>query len=192
MFYLVRHGETAWSLAGKHTSSTDLHLTDNGLGQAKNLKLGLEKLSFSEVWCSPLIRARETCQLTGFGERTEIMPELTEWDYGQYEGLTNAEIKKNRPNWNVFEHGAPGGESPTQAQARIQVVLTRMQQATGNILMFSSAHILRTLTACYLGQGPGFGKHLFLGTASLSILGYEHQNPVIKLWNASTPNRFPT
>lgn len=183
MFYFVRHGETAWSLAGKHTGLTDLHLTDNGREQAKSLKPKLEKLSFSEVWCSPLIRARETCQLAGFGDRAEIMPELVEWNYGQYEGLTNIEIKKKEPDWSVFEHGAPEGESPAQVQARVQRVLTRMQAATGDILMFSSAHILRALTGCFLEQGPRFGKHLFLSTASVSILGYEHQNPVIRSWN---------
>ncbi|MEI6790295.1 MAG: histidine phosphatase family protein [Myxococcaceae bacterium] len=183
MFYLVRHGETAWSLTGQHTGLTDLHLTDNGRAQAKALKSVLKDLSFSEIWCSPLIRAAETCELTGFGERAETLRELTEWNYGQYEGITSAEIKKKQPDWNVFEHGAPGGESPKQVQARIQVILTRMNKATGNVLIFSSAHILRALTACFLGQKINFGKHLSLNTTSLSILGYEHQAPAIKMWN---------
>jgi probable phosphoglycerate mutase len=183
MFYLVRHGETPWSVTGQHTGLTDLHLTDNGRQQAKSLKSKLQNHSFSEVWCSPLIRARETCQLAGFSERAEIIPELVEWNYGDYEGLTSAEIKKTRPDWNVFEYGVPGGESPAQVEARLQAVLTRMQQATGDILIFSSAHVLRVLTGCFLKQGPGFGKHLFLKTASISILGYEHQNPVITEWN---------
>ncbi len=184
MFYLVRHGETAWSLTGQHTGLTDLSLTPNGREQAHLLKPVLEKLSFSEVWCSPLKRARETCQLAGFGDRAEIMPELVEWNYGRYEGLTSTEIKKKKPNWNIFDHGAPGGESPAQVQARAKVVVARMRQAQNNVLIFSSAHILRTLAACFLEQGPDFGKHLFLSTGSLSILGDENQAPVIRLWNS--------
>lgn len=183
MFYLIRHGETAWSLTGQHTGLTNIPLTENGRAQAKALEPLLQNISFSEVWCSPLSRARETCQLTGFEKQAELMPELTEWDYGQYEGITSAEIKKRQPDWNVFDHGAPGGESPLQVQARIQIIIKRMQQTSGPVLIFSSAHILRALSACFLGQKINFGKHLSLRTASLSILGYEHQVPAIKLWN---------
>jgi probable phosphoglycerate mutase len=183
MFYLVRHGETAWSLTGQHTGFTDLSLTENGRDQAKALQLILEKLSFSEVWCSPLKRARETCQLAGFSEHAEIMPELTEWNYGSYEGLTRAEIIPKEPGWNIFENGAPSGESPADIQARATKVIARLHQATGPVLIFSSAHILRSIASCYVTQTPDFGKYLLLNPTSISILDYEHQIPVIKLWN---------
>lgn len=183
MFYLVRHGETAWSLTGQHTGLTDLSLTENGRHQAKALKLVLEKLSFSEVWCSPLKRARETCQLAGFAERAEFMPELTEWNYGLYEGLTSAEIEQKEPDWNIFNQGAPGGESPADIQTRITTLISRIHQATGNVLIFSSAHILRSIASCYVSQTLDFGKYLLLSPASISILDYEHQAPAIRLWN---------
>ncbi|MEI6806288.1 MAG: histidine phosphatase family protein [Myxococcaceae bacterium] len=186
MFYLVRHGETAWSLTGQHTGLTDLSLTENGRQQAKALKSSLEKLSFSEVWCSPLKRARETCQLAGFSERAEIMPELTEWNYGSYEGLTRAEIIKKEPSWNIFEHGAPSGESPADIQARAARVIARLHQAIGHVLIFSSAHILRSIASCYVSQTPDFGRYLLLNPASISILDYEHETPVIKLWNLTS------
>lgn|SRR3989338_7152698 len=191
MFYLVRHGETPWSLTGKHTGLTDIHLTHNGREQAKSLKPILKNIVFEQIWCSPLVRAIETCKLTGFGDRAEIMRELTEWDYGDFEGITSAEIRKKKPNWNVFLQGAPHGESPKKVQARVLVILKRMNTTQGNILIFSSAHILRALTACFLEQKISFGKNLSLQTASLSMLGYEHQKPAIKLWNWATSHRFP-
>lgn len=187
MFYLVRHGETPWSLAGKHTGLTNVHLTDNGREQAKRLQPVLKDLSFSEVWCSPLIRAIETCEIAGFADRAEIVHELAEWNYGDYEGITGIEIRKIRPDWNVFDQGAPGGESPQQVQARVERVIVRMQKSTEPILLFSSAHLLRALCACFLGQKINFGKNLSLKTASLSILGYEYQLPAIKIWNWTNP-----
>lgn len=192
MFYLVRHGETPWTLTGQHTGLTDLSLTENGRHQAKALKSVLDKLLFSEVWCSPLKRARETCQLAGFGERAEFMPELVEWNYGQYESLTSAQITKKQPGWNVFEYGAPGGESLAQIQARAEIVILRLQQAMGNVLIFSSAHILRSIASCYLSGTLAIGKHLLLSPASISILAREHQAPVIRLWNWSGSSRLPT
>lgn len=192
MIYLVRHGETPWSVTGQHTGLTDLHLTENGRTQALALKPLLQPLSFSEVWCSPLIRARETCQLAGFGARSEIMNELAEWDYGDYEGLTSAEIHEKKSNWNIFDHGAKGGESIAQVQARANRVTERARQAKGHVLLFSSGHILRMIALSWIGQPASLGKHFNLDTATISILAHEKEAPSIKVWNLSASNRFPT
>lgn len=182
---LARHGETAWTLSGQHTGRTDLPLTEHGEHQARALGGLLREPSFAMVLTSPSQRARRTAELAGFGNLTEIDPDLAEWDYGQYEGRRTAEILAERPNWQLFRDGCPGGESADQVGARADRVIQRVPAARGNVLVFSSAHILRVLTARWLGLEAAAGRLFLLGTASLSRLGYEHQlaEPVIRLWN---------
>ncbi|MEI6805642.1 MAG: histidine phosphatase family protein [Myxococcaceae bacterium] len=185
MFYLVRHGETAWNVLGQQASFTDLCLTPHGEAQARTLKPRLSEINFSEVWCSPLRRARKTCELAGFIEHAEIIEDLTEWHAGDYEGMKSADIEQLQPGWSMMTHGAPGGESVEKIKLRVSRVLERMQKTSGDILIFSSSHFLRALTACFLGQEPAFGRHLPLATAALSILDKDNNMPVIRLWNAS-------
>jgi broad specificity phosphatase PhoE len=183
--YLARHGETAWSLSGQHTGLTDLPLTDRGERNARRLAERLKGLSFSKVFSSPLQRAMRTCELAGFGGRVEIDRDLLEWNYGEYEGRRTGEIHAERPDWQLFRDGCPGGESPQQVGARADRAVKRVREIKGNVLIFSSGHILRVLTARWLGLEPAGGKYFLLSTASLSALGYEHSlsQPVIQLWN---------
>jgi len=183
--YLARHGETAWSLSGQHTGKTDLPLTAKGEENARRLGEGLRTQTFSEVWTSPLQRAKRTCDLAGFDAVAILDPDLVEWNYGNYEGLTSVEIHSMRPHWQLFRDGCPGGESPAQVAARADRVVQKIRVVPGNILLFSSGHFLRMLGARWLGLEPLDGKCFLLGTASLSILGYEHdvEEPVIRLWN---------
>ena len=183
--YLARHGETAWSLSGQHTGLTDLPLTDRGERNARRLAERLKGLEFSKVFTSPLQRAMRTCELAGFGDRAEIDRDLLEWNYGEYEGLRTQEIHAKRPDWQLFRDGCPGGESPQQVGARADRAVKRVREIKGNVLIFSSGHILRVLTARWLGLEPAGGKYFFLSTASLSALSYEHNlsQPVIQLWN---------
>jgi probable phosphoglycerate mutase len=182
---LARHGETAWSLSGQHTGRTDLPLTERGERDARALGERLRESSFSTVLTSPLQRAFRTCELAGFGPRAEIDSELVEWDYGEYEGRRTAEIQAERPDWQLFRDGCPGGESPDQIGARADRVLDRIRAVKGDVLVFSSGHFLRVLAARWLGFKPVAGQYLLLSTASLSALGYEHNQaePVIRLWN---------
>lgn len=183
--YLARHGETEWSLSGQHTGRTDLPLTEEGERQARSLAPRLAGLSFARVFTSPLQRAARTCELAGFGVTAQPDPDLLEWDYGDYEGRRTADIHKERPDWMLFRDGCPNGESPAQIAARADRVIARLRAINGNVLLFSSGHILRTLGARWLGLDPGGGRYFALSTASLSTLGYEHtkSEPVIKLWN---------
>jgi broad specificity phosphatase PhoE len=184
--YLVRHGETAWSLSGQHTGLTDLPLTSNGERNARRLGERLKSMTFAKVLTSPLQRAARTCELAGFGTAAETDPDLVEWNYGQYEGLQSAEILAQRPDWQLFRDGAPGGESPAQIGERADRVVQRVRAVHGDVLLFSSGHFIRVLASRWLGLGPGSaGKYLLLSTASLSALGYEHglSQPVIRLWN---------
>jgi broad specificity phosphatase PhoE len=183
--YLARHGETAWSLSGQHTGLTDLPLTDNGKNNAVRLGQRLKGLTFVKVFTSPLHRASMTCKLAGFGEVAEIDPDLLEWNYGQYEGLTSNEVRAQRPDWQLFRDGCPGGESPDQVAARADRVINRTRAIDGNVLLFSSGHFLRVLGARWLGLPAMGGKYFLLSTASLSLLGYEHDRsePVVRLWN---------
>jgi probable phosphoglycerate mutase len=189
--YLARHGETAWTISHQHTGRTDLPLTPQGEAEAIRLGQRLQGLTFAAVLTSPLRRAVRTCELAGFGS-AEIEADLVEWDYGAYEGRTSAEIHAERPDWQLFRDGAPAGESPEQIGARADRVIRRVRAVDGNTLLFSSGHFLRVLAARWLGLEPGAGKYLFLGTASLSALGYEHDHsdPVIRLWN-DTPHEPP-
>ena len=183
--YLARHGETAWSISGQHTGRTDLPLTQRGEENARKLGERLKGLTFAKVLTSPLQRASRTCELAGFGTAAESDRDLFEWNYGEYEGKRTAEILAERPDWQLFRDGCPGGETPAQVGARADHVVNRIRAAGGNVLVFSSGHILRVLAARWLGLEPAAGKFFFLSTASLSLLTYEHDKtePVIRLWN---------
>ena len=186
--YLARHGETAWSLSGQHTGLTDLPLTERGRQNASRLRERLSGLTFAKVFTSPLQRAVQTCELAGFGSVAEVDRDLLEWNYGAYEGRRTVDIHKERPDWQLFRDGCPGGESPADVGARADRVLARVRAINGDVLLFSSGHFLRTLTARWLGLDPSAGKYFQLSTASLSILGFEHDlsDPVIRLWNETT------
>ena len=183
--YLARHGDTAWTVSGQHTGRTDLPLTPEGELNARRLGERLKGMHFAKVFTSPLQRAVRTCELAGFGSVAEIDPDLTEWDYGKYEGLRSAEILKERPDWQLFRDGCPEGESPAQVGERADRVIGRVRAVAGNVLLFSSGHLLRVLGARWLGLEAAGGKYLALSTASLSALSYEHNlsQPVIQLWN---------
>jgi probable phosphoglycerate mutase len=183
--YLARHGETAWSLSGQHTGLTDLPLTERGEANARRLGDRLLGLAFGLVLTSPLQRAKRTCQLAGFDDAAVQDRDLVEWNYGSYEGRRTAEILQERPGWQLFRDGCPGGESPADTGSRADRVIARIRAATGNVLVFSSGHILRVLGARWLGLPPGEGRYFLLGTASVSTLGYEHDRtePVFKQWN---------
>jgi broad specificity phosphatase PhoE len=185
VIHLARHGETAWSLSGQHTGRTDLPLTERGERNARALGQRLRGLDLAKVYTSPLQRAARTCELAGFGTSAEIDPDLVEWDYGQYEGCRTAEIHAERPDWQLFRDGCPGGESPGQIGARADRVVGRVRAIKGDVLVFSSGHFLRVLAARWLGLDASGGRYLLLSTASLSALGYEHNlaAPAIQLWN---------
>ena len=183
--FAIRHGETAWSLSGQHTSTTDLPLTDNGRRLAERLLPILARETFALVLVSPLQRARETCELTGLGAAAVIDPDLVEWNYGDYEGKRTADILSVNPGWKLFNDGCPGGESPVRVAARADRVIARARAAGGNVLLFSSGHILRMIGARWLGLPPSGGAYFLLGTASVSVLSYEHDinEPVHRSWN---------
>lgn len=186
VLYVARHGETAWSLSGQHTGLTDLPLTPNGERNARRLGERLKGMSFAKVFTSPLQRASRTCELAGFDDVAETDPDLVEWNYGQYEGLCSAEILAERPEWQLFRDGCPGGESAAQVSERADRVVQRVRTVPGNVLLFSSGHFIRVLAARWLALGPEpAGRYFLLTTASLSALGYEHKlsQPVIRLWN---------
>jgi len=185
VIYLARHGETAWSLSGQHTGRTDLPLTEGGERNARALGVRLRGLVFAKVFTSPLQRAAHTCDLAGFGNAAERDPDLMEWDYGEYEGRRTAEIHVERPDWQLFRDGCPGGESPAGIGARADRVVRQVRAVAGDVLLFSSGHFLRVLAARWLGLEPAGGRYLLLGTAALCILGYEHNlsEPAIRLWN---------
>jgi probable phosphoglycerate mutase len=183
--YLARHGETAWSLSGRHTGLTDLPLTERGEQNARELGRRLEGLAFAKVFTSPLQRAAATCTLAGFGAVAEGDHDLVEWDYGELEGLTSHEIRAHRPGWSLFRDGCPGGETLTAVAARADRVVQRVRDVSGNVLLFSSGHFLRVLAARWLDQDASAGRNFVLGTAALCALGYDHDRsePVIRLWN---------
>jgi len=184
--YVARHGETAWSLSGQHTGLTDLPLTERGERNAVRLGERLKGLTFAKVLTSPLQRAMRTCELAGFGVRAEIDRDLLEWNYGEYEGRRTAEILADRPDWQLFRDGCPGGESPGQVGARADRMVKRVRAVNGDVLIFSSGHFLRVLAARWLGLQPAAGRFFLLSTGSLGMLAYEHHSlsePVIRLWN---------
>ena len=183
--YLARHGNTAWTHSGQHTGLTDLPLTPDGERNAVRLGERLKGLTFAKVFTSPLQRAARTCELAGFGGVAQTDSELVEWNYGDYEGLTSAQILQQRPDWDLFRDGCPGGESPEQIGERAYHVVQRIRSITGDVLLFSSGHFIRVLAACWLGVGPSGGRYFLLNPASLSALSYEHNlsHPAIELWN---------
>ena len=185
VLYLARHGETAWTLSDQHTGLTDLPLTERGEHDARRLGERLRGLTFARVLTSPLQRAARTCELAGFGSAAEVDRDLVEWNYGRYEGRTSVEILAERPDWQLFRDGCPEGETADQVGARVDRVVSRVRAVQGDVLLFSSAHVLRVLAARWLGLEPGAGRYFLLSTASLSALGYEHNRsqPVIRLWD---------
>src|SRR6266436_8502046 len=182
---LARHGETAWALTGQHTGRTDIPLTGRGERNARSLAQRLTGVAFARVLTSPLSRALRTCELAGFGGQADIDPDLQEWDYGQYEGRRTADIRQERPGWDLFRDGCPGGESVAAVGARADRVIARLRAVDGNVLLFSHGHFLRVLAARWLGLPADKARLFVLSTAALSILGYEHNlsEPAIRLWN---------
>jgi probable phosphoglycerate mutase len=183
--YLARHGETEWTVTRQHTGRTDLPLTKRGEENARGLRKRLHGLAFDRVFASPLQRARRTCELAGFGDRAASFADLTEWDYGSYEGQRTDEIRRQRPGWHLFRDGCPGGESVSDIGLRADRVIACLRSLTGHVLLFGHGHFFRLLGARWLGLPPVQASHFVLGTAALSILGYEHglDEPAILLWN---------
>jgi probable phosphoglycerate mutase len=182
--FAIRHGETAWSLSGQHTGTTDIPLTDNGRRLAERMRPVLAKEAIALVLCSPMQRARETCELAGLGDKAVIDPDLAEWNYGQYEGLTPKQIHEGAPGWLVFRDGCPGGgESPEQVGARVDRVIGRARAADADVALFAHGHVLRVLVARWIGLPAGAGQHFLLDTGTLCVLGYYRDLPAVRVWN---------
>lgn len=182
--YLLRHGETEWSRGGRHTSVTDLPLTENGRMAARRLQPILAKEIFEMVFTSPLRRARETCELAGLIKSATVEPDLVEWNYGEYEGLTTKEIRLARPEWSLFHDGCPGGESPEQVASRADRLIAKIRDTTGNVALFAHGHIFRVIAARWIDLPVNHGERFLLDTATLGVLGYYYETPAIKTWNA--------
>jgi broad specificity phosphatase PhoE len=188
--YLIRHGETEWSLSGQHTGVSDIPLTEHGRQQARLLRQGLVASNFQLVLTSPLRRARETCELAGLGEHAEIDPDLMEWNYGDYEGLTSEQIHSDRTGWTIFKDGgAPGGETAEQVGVRVDRVIARVRAARTGAALFAHGHVLRVLAARWLGLAPSAGAYFLLDTAAVCVLSSEHGVPALKRWNVSQGGR---
>jgi broad specificity phosphatase PhoE len=184
--YLARHGETAWTMSGQYTGLTDLPLTERGERNARRLEERLRGLTFAKVFTSPLQRAKRTCELAGFGAIAEIDGDLVEWNYGDYEGRHSADVHRELPDWELFRDGCPGGESPGEAAARADRVVSRVRAVPGDVLLFSSGHFIRVLATRWIGlEVTANARRFMLSTASLSAVGYEKERsrPVIRLWN---------
>ncbi|MHB1300775.1 MAG: histidine phosphatase family protein [Burkholderiales bacterium] len=185
--FLVRHGETAWSLSGQHTGRTDILLTQHGEDEARALAMHLREIRFAQVMSSPLKRALQTCELAGLGKDPEVTSDLAEWDYGDYEGKSSAEIRKQFRDWNVYRDGCPGGEMPEQVSARADILIARLKAMEGNVALFTHGQIGSAIAARWIGLAVVEAGHFSLGTASLSILSFDPHHPgvpVIALWNA--------
>jgi len=182
--FLIRHGETEWSLSGQHTGLSDIPLTENGRRVARQWRPFAAEKTLALVLTSPLQRARETCELAGLGERAEIDRNLTEWNYGDYEGLTPQQIRARNPSWMVFKDGCPGGESADQVGSRVDRVIARVRAVQGDVALFAHGHVLRVLAARWLGLPASGGAHFLLDTATLCVLSSYHGVPAIKRWNA--------
>ena len=181
--FAIRHGATAWSLTGQHTGTTDIPLTDNGRRLAERMRPVLARNAFDLVLCSPLQRARETCELAGFGDKAVIDSDLVEWNYGDYEGLTPKQIDEVASGWLIFRDGCPGGEGPEQVGARVDRVIARSRSVGGDIAVFAHGHVLRVLVARWIGLPAGGGQHFLLDTGTLCILGYYREIPAVRIWN---------
>ncbi len=186
VIYVVRHGETAWSLSGQHTGRTDLPLTPTGVQEARKLAPRLAHLEFTRVFSSPRLRACETCELAGLGGAIEIEPDLAEWDYGDYEGLRAREIQELQPAWNIYHDGCPNGESPAQIAERADRLIARLQTLEGNVALFTHGHFSRILSVRWIKMPVPTASHLMINTASVSALTFEQSRsrPVISLWNS--------
>jgi broad specificity phosphatase PhoE len=180
---LVRHGETEWSRDGRHTGRTDVPLTEHGRAQAEAVGAALHDREFALVLTSPLGRALETCRLAGFGDQAVERDELMEWDYGAYEGRTTSEIREERPNWTLWRDGVPDGETVEQVGERVDRVLDEVRTVDRDALLFAHGHVLRVLTARWLGLEPDAGRLFALDPATLSTLGYERETAVVDIWN---------
>ena len=183
--WLIRHGETEWSLSGAHTSRTNIPLTERGKERAAKIRDYLAQRKFGLVLTSPLLRARETCRIAGYADVAQIEENLREWDYGIFEGRTTADIRKDQPDWSIWDSPVPEGEPVEHVAARAQKVIDRALQAGGDVALFAHAHILRILAATWLGLEPRGGRLFALGTGSVSTLGFERENQVISTWNRS-------
>ena len=182
--YLIRHGETQWSLSGQHTGITDLPLTEHGRQQAGRLRQQLLTKNFQRVLTSPMRRARETCEIAGLAQHAEIDADLMEWNYGAYEGLTSEQIRATRPGWTIFnDGGGPGGETSEQVAARADRVIARLRALSADAALFAHGHILRVLAARWLGLPASAGAHFLLDTATLSVLAADHEVAALKHWN---------
>jgi broad specificity phosphatase PhoE len=186
--YLLRHGETEWSLNGRHTGVTDIPLTENGRKLARQLQPILAREKFVTVFTSPLQRARDTCDLAGLGTLASIDRDLMEWNYGEYEGLTTDQIRQTKPDWSVFRDGCPGGESPPEVSVRADRIVSRVRAVDGNVALFSHGHILRVLAARWINLSASYGENFLLDTATLNVLGYYRESPAFKIWNAPLHN----
>jgi broad specificity phosphatase PhoE len=180
---LVRHAETEWSVAGRHTGTTDIPLTEHGREVARALAPRLARFQFARVLVSPLRRARETCELSGLADRAELVADLHEWDYGDYEGLTTPQIREQRPDWNLWRDGCPGGESPRAVGERADRVLGQIEHADGAVALFSHGHMLRVTGARWIEQPPALGGRLALSPGAISVLGFERTTRVLSDWN---------
>jgi probable phosphoglycerate mutase len=185
--YVVRHGETEWSLSGQHTGVTDLPLTETGRAGARRLRPVLAEHRFALVLVSPLGRARETAELAGLGEQAVVEPDLHEWRYGEYEGLTLQQIRAQRPGWQIFADGAPGGESPAEMATRVDRLIARVRKVSGDVALVAHGHVFRVLAARWIGLPVAAGQHFLLDTATLSVLGYYGEVPALQTWNAPVP-----
>jgi probable phosphoglycerate mutase len=183
--YLVRHGETAWSLSGQHTGTTDLPLTEHGEEAARRLAQPLSRVTFARVLTSPMRRAGRTCELAGLGAQAIVDPDLVEWNYGDYEGLTTAQIRARAPGWIVFRDGCPGGESPEAIGARVDRLIARVRSTDGDVALFAHGHVFRVLAARWLGLPVIVGRHFLLDTATVSVLGYDREVPAVRQWNVA-------
>jgi probable phosphoglycerate mutase len=181
--FAIRHGETAWSLNGRHTGTTDIPLTDTGRRLAERMRPVLATKPFELVLCSPLQRARQTCELAGLGDEVAIDPDLVEWNYGEYEGLTPTQIQERAPGWLIFRDGCPGGEAPDQVSARVDRVIARSRASPGDTVLFAHGHLLRVLAARWIGLPATGGQHFMLNTGTLCVLGYYRQIPAVRIWN---------
>ena len=187
--YFIRHGETTWSLSGQHTGRTDIPLTAHGEVQARGLALSLQRVQFAHLFTSPRQRARRTCELVGLGSAAEIEPDITEWDYGEYEGLRSVDIRKDRPGWNIFRDGCPGGETPQQIADRADRQIAKLVVLSANIALFSHGHFGCVLAARWIGLPVLNAQHFSLNPATISILSNSPSNAdmrVIALWNAAS------
>jgi len=181
--FAIRHGETPWSLSRQHTGFTDVPLSESGRRMAGRLQPLLAKEKFSRVFVSPLQRTRQTCSLAGLGAEAVIEPDLREWNYGEYEGLTPQQIHGMRPGWMIFRDGCPGGESPEEIAVRVDRVIDRVRGCDGDVALFSHGHLLRVLAARWIGLSASGGQHFLLGTGTLCVLGYYRDVPAVKVWN---------